>query len=179
MTRRVLLVTGLPASGKTTLARSLAAELGLPLLSLDTIKETLFSILGVRDRAWSLQLRAASAEIMWALLPDCPTGVVIDIWIDPTRDGDIVREGLRKAGVDTAYEILCDVPAEVAVERYATRDRHPGHLPPDEATLNRIREAADVMRPLDLGPTLRVDTTGDVDLDDVLVWLHDVAGSVP
>jgi ribosomal-protein-alanine N-acetyltransferase len=38
----IVVVTGVPGSGKTTLARSLAVELGLPLISKDTIKEALF-----------------------------------------------------------------------------------------------------------------------------------------
>jgi molybdopterin-guanine dinucleotide biosynthesis protein len=42
----LVLVTGPPASGKTTLARPLASYLGLPLLGKDTIKEALFDALG-------------------------------------------------------------------------------------------------------------------------------------
>jgi adenylate kinase family enzyme len=40
--KRVVLVSGAPGSGKTTIAVPLAAELGLPLLSKDIIKEQLF-----------------------------------------------------------------------------------------------------------------------------------------
>ncbi len=38
-----VLVTGVPGSGKTTLARELSVRLRLPLLSMDTIKEQLFT----------------------------------------------------------------------------------------------------------------------------------------
>ena len=45
----LVVVTGLPGSGKTTIAGPLAAELGWPLLGKDTIKEALFDALGTGD----------------------------------------------------------------------------------------------------------------------------------
>lgn len=51
MTARAVfvVVSGPPASGKSTLAPVLATELGLPLLAKDTIKDALMSILPVPD----------------------------------------------------------------------------------------------------------------------------------
>ncbi len=56
----VLLVTGLPATGKTTLARALAHALVLPVLAKDQIKEPLLELLGAADRAASRRLSDAS-----------------------------------------------------------------------------------------------------------------------
>lgn len=168
-----VLVTGVPGSGKTTLARQLARRLRLPLLSMDTIKEQLFTTLGVGDRARSLQLRAAALQVIWSLLPDCPEGAIVDLWLDPRRDHGVAQDGLARAGVGPVLEVLCAPPSDVAAARYAARRRHRGHLPPDEQTLTRIKEAADLIAPLELGPTLRLDTSSSVDADQVADWLRE------
>lgn len=140
--KTVVLVTGIPGAGKTTVSRALSKALALPLLSKDAIKESLFDVLGVRDREWSLQLGAAANRVLWALLSCCPAGAIVDMWLDPIRDVGLSQQGLAQADVHTAFEIICDCPAELAVERYASRIRHAGHLPPDGATLQRIHDSS-------------------------------------
>src|SRR5437762_2532008 len=63
----LVVVTGAPGSGKTTVARALAAELKLPLLAKDDVKEPLFDTLGVGDRDWSRKLGRATYEVLFAL----------------------------------------------------------------------------------------------------------------
>ena len=71
MTAPVIVVSGLPASGKTTLARRLSAALRLPLLSLDTIKEAIVDEITVEDR---FAVRSAAREIVARLVQDSPAG---------------------------------------------------------------------------------------------------------
>lgn len=53
---------------------------------------------------------------------------------------------------DPVREVLGAPPGEVAAARYAARSRHPGHLPPDSATLASIKEATARIAPLDSAP---------------------------
>ena len=170
--RTVILVTGIPGAGKTTVGQALSNALMLPLLSKDAIKESLFDELGVKDREWSLQLGAAANRVVWSLLSHCPAGAIVDMWLDPIRDVGLSQQGLAQADVQKAYEIMCECPAELAVQRYAGRVRHPGHLPPDQATLQRIHDSSTQMTPLGIGPTKRIDTTGPVDIPALVEWLR-------
>lgn len=72
----LIIVNGLPGSGKTTLATQLAAGLSLPLFRKDAIKETLADALtAIHPREetrieWSQQLGLAAAACLWRLLSD-------------------------------------------------------------------------------------------------------------
>src|ERR1700712_3623889 len=65
MTLSLIIVTGLPCTGKTTLGRHIAKELGWPFVHKDGIKESLFDHLGWSDRAWSKLLGRASSELLY------------------------------------------------------------------------------------------------------------------
>ncbi|MDQ3095655.1 MAG: ATP-binding protein [Actinomycetota bacterium] len=171
MIEPVIVVTGLPGSGKTTLGRQLSASLGLPLLSLDSVKEAIVDRLDVADR---FAVRAAAREVLARIIPDCPHGCLIDIWVNPVRDHGEVRDALRGLGEARFAEIVCTVPAELAIERYADRPRHQAHLPADQGTIDRIREAAPMIGPLGLGPARAVDTSQEVDLESLVAWLRSV-----
>ena len=171
----VVLVNGLPGSGKTTLARAVARHLGLPLISKDVIKETHADVLGTElagwpQRRWNAAIGAAASETMWALLADAPAGAVLEsCW--PTDFRHFVVQGLIRANNPTAVEIWCDVPLQTARRRFEARHpRHPihGDLPTDDEW-ERWRYTA---RPLAIGPTLRVDTTKPIDTQAISAWIE-------
>ena len=171
----VILVNGLPGAGKTTLARALSRRIRLPLLSKDVIKETHADVLGAEpqqpwpQRRWNASLGAAASDTMWALLADSPGGAVLEsFWRADFRA--LAAAGLARAGIEHPLEIYCDVPLAEARSRFEKRHpRHPihGRLPGDAEWEHWGRTA----EPLDLGPTLRVETTSTVDLDPVVAWI--------
>ena len=60
---RLIIISGPPATGKTTLGRLIAKKFRLPFLSKDDIKHILFDSLGWSDREWSKKLGGASFEL--------------------------------------------------------------------------------------------------------------------
>lgn len=160
--RWAVIVNGPPGSGKTTLGRSLSRSMGLPLFSKDAVKETLLDQLGYADRAESRRIGAASGEVLWTILGECPGPAIVESWLAPSTC-DIVREGLRRASIDKVVEIWCDCPPPEAARRYAGRDRHPGHF--DEALLDELGEVLATAQPEVLGEVITVETNHPVDVE--------------
>ena len=132
--RRVFLVTGLPATGKTTLARALACDLAAPLLAKDLIKEPLFDSLGVADRAASRRLSDASFAVLFALadeyLPRLGT-LVLEGNFRPGEHEPVLRALLARHAPVACTQVLCRAPEPLRQERLAARAadpaRHPAH----------------------------------------------------
>lgn len=60
-----ILMAGMPASGKSTMAKAIAEKWKLPVISKDSIKEFLFDNIGFQSRTEKVNLGIASMEIMY------------------------------------------------------------------------------------------------------------------
>jgi predicted kinase len=160
----LVLVNGLPGSGKTTLAAGLAPALNAPLISKDAIKEAVADVVAAVPRQ---TLGIASSEMMWTLASAFTGDVVLESWWFKSRDLHFVEAGLRRCSPASVIEVWCEVPARLARSRYEARRRHPIH--DDERQLAEAwprweKEA----EPLGLAPVVPVDTGGAIDLADLI-----------
>ena len=154
-----VLVAGPPGSGKSTLAVPLAAELGLPLIAKDVIKEVLMEALGYPATVeQSRVLGRAAVETMLAVAQTSP-GAVLE-----SNFSAYALPALRSLP-GAIIEVRCRCPRELALARYRERatHRHPGHL-------DTLREESELwndklLTPLGLGPLIEVDTSTEVDLE--------------
>src|SRR5437870_13835655 len=165
MTASRLVVSGAPGTGKSGIATLLAERLGLPLLSLDDIKEALGDSLGLGDETWSDRVGDAAAEIIFRLGPAFP-GVVAEGWWRRERR-------VRATRVFQGWlEVFCRCDPAVVDDRVHARaaDRHPIHrdvINPD--LLDLAREAAATVEPLHLGSGLvEVDTSSGYDASSII-----------
>ena len=168
----VILVNGLPATGKTTLARRLSADLRLPLIAKDAIKEALFDTLGWSDRAWSRKLGTATIALLYLLLEEqlrAEKPCIVECNFVPDRDTARFLD-LQQHYRFTPFQILCETDGPTLYERYCQRaqssDRHPGHVETHNLEEHRELLLSGHIEPLPIGGTLyQVDTTDFATID--------------
>src|SRR5215472_4380343 len=169
-----VVVSGPPASGKTTLARALAPALGLPLIAKDTIKQALMTVLPAPDVPASRMIGRASVAALLAVAAEAPGAVLESVWHRSYAAADL---GNLPGSV---VEVFCRCDPAIAAERYAARvgTRAVGHFDA-ERTIEELWND-DVARPVAGGwPVIEVDTTTCVDVTDLVARIRAAAAAPP
>jgi predicted kinase len=177
----LLIVSGLPCAGKTSIAERLAVELSLPLVTKDGIKELLFHALGWKDRNWSKQLSQASVELL-LYFAESQLAAGNSLIIESNFQPDLAAPRFRamQARYEAVlFQVHCRAASDTLYERFKARTgtRHPGHV--DQEYLEEFPSilARSLQETLDLGcPAAVVDTTDfqKVDYPTLLKAVRDV-----
>jgi predicted kinase len=161
----LVVVTGHPATGKTTVARALAAELALPAFHKDVIKEQLAEAVGFSDRASSQRLGHAATLVLYDIaerLLGAGQSVLLESNFPAEFSSAPLRSSAERHGA-RVVQVVLRAPQEVMEHRFAQRDRHPVHvqrelgpMPPYVALdlPGVLIELDTTSLPVDLGPVL-------------------------
>ena len=159
--RGFVVVSGPPASGKSTVAPALAAELGLPLLAKDVIKDVLVGVLGAPDLPRSRELGRAAVHVLLTVAGSVGCGVLESVW------HDYARAPLRALPGPTV-EVFCRCDPDVLRARFVARSpsRGAGYHDAERSAVELWN--AEVGAPVAAGwPVLEVDTGAAVDVPAV------------
>ena len=130
----LVIITGLPATGKTTLGRRIAAELKLPFVYKDGIKELLFNTLGWSDIEWSQRLGRASTELLY-YFAEAEVKSGNSCVLESNFDAALATPrflALKEMYEVSIVQIVCKSDPDVIWQRYQSRwdagQKHPGHV---------------------------------------------------
>lgn len=149
----LIIIAGMPATGKSTIAKKIAGKLGLPILEKDDIKEELFDTVGYKDLAEKRMLdRAATAVLLRcteSVLKSGQSLIIVNNFESNMREK--VQQMIDSCACSSVMVFL-DGDPEVLYARYVERDskrsRHMGHtfidryppLPGDDIYRSMTRE---------------------------------------
>lgn len=162
----LIIISGPPCTGKTTLGRRIANKFHLPFVNKDSIKELLFDQLGWRDREWSKKLGRATYTLLYyflEILLQTRHSFIVESNFDSSIASQEFAELLKKHGYEP-LQILCQTEGATLFQRFKERsgsgERHPGHvdnLMYEEVQPVLLKGKTD---PLEIGGTVMlVDTT--------------------
>jgi glucokinase len=134
---RLVIITGLPGTGKTTLALGQARRHGLPLICKDTIKEPLMDVLGA-DASRSRELSNTSFAVMFSLARELLALGDSLILEGNFRSGEHETPLLAALPPDSPniIQVLCRADEDERRARILNRTRHAGHR--DAHQLDRV-----------------------------------------
>ena len=163
LTLTLIVVSGAPGTGKSTIAGALGTALRFPVLTLDPVKEALADVLGLGDENWSNRVGDAAAEVVFRLASAFPDAIAEGWWRGARRD----RALAEFAG---ATEVFCRCDPRLASDRAVARighGRHPIHRDViNPAMADRVGLLAASVTPLALGAALVEVDTGTPDASE-------------
>lgn len=128
-----ILVTGIPAAGKSTTAEFLSARLGIPVISKDRIKELMYDDLGFRSREEKVRLGTGSMHIMYYMaeqLMKCGQPFILENNFENTSK-EALMEILERYSYTAITVTLTGSYPDIYrrfVRRNSSPDRHRGHV---------------------------------------------------
>lgn len=177
--RKLILILGDLASGKSTLARALADKLNSLCLVKDDIKELLGDRIGFHNREENLKLSQATFDIMKYIVRNEPSSLKTLILESNFRPYEIKELNLlsQECGY-TVYTIVLTGDPEVLYSRYVSRNpnRHIVHQSVGLVERQRFYDALIHLDEYDLSPnSIVINTTNysNLKLPEILKFLNE------
>lgn len=179
MSGTAIVVSGLPASGKSTVAARLARVLAFDFLDKDDFLERLFD-----DPAYAGSTRQQLSRLgdvhFQAAASACHRVVLVSHWrpVGVAGDSGTPSDWLLQSFA-SRVELHCHCPPAVAARRFTQRSRHAGHRDSDQSAEDVLPW---LMRfsswyPLGVGPSVTVQSAQQVEIQPLLEQLRPLLGN--
>jgi len=173
--RTFVVVSGLPAAGKTTVAAALAQALSLPHFDKDFYLEALFSSEGWADPITRKALSVKADDLFRKAAEASDAAVLSSWWKHPASP--------RNSGTATSWlsnrskviEVHCMSKPTTAARRFLERKRHLGHCDDrwSYSALLAMLQEQELLGPLFPSSCLAVNTEHGIELQEVVPEVRD------
>lgn len=176
--KKIIIITGHPGSGKTSIAKNLADTHKVMVVTKDALKERMFDALGANDKNWSLKVSAAAHRIMDDIVKEqlrIGQSIIVESNFKPDIDSRRFTKLAEEYDTE-CLQILCQAESSMLFDRWVARiekgERHGGHV--EEISLDEIKENfTKPYEPLALpGVLVAIDTTDFSQVDERLATLE-------
>lgn len=157
---KLILISGAPASGKTTLSREIAERFTLPVFGSDTIKEIMYDGLdwGSLSEKTLGNMGKTSFELLYYVMRSClksTMAIVVEANFHPDWNNERISAMISESNAEVFY-VYCKAEREVIEKRFRERalsnERHVGHRDAikmdNEGFMQKLHE---VNQPLNIG----------------------------
>lgn len=127
---KLIIVCGLPGSGKTTLAKELSKKLKIACFHKDTLKEELFELFDGKNLEDSMSIGKKTVKLLFRLVEEQLSkgiDVIMESPFNFPEDYQTFTGWKEKYQLDL-YSLICLVDKKIRKERFFSRDRHRSHL---------------------------------------------------
>mgnify|MGYP004417263777 CR=1 FL=1 len=165
-TPTLILIMGLPATGKTTLSKKVAEAFNLPLIARDEIKVHIMDSVGWGDREWSKKIGQASYSILDYTINEfarSKASFIIESDFKPEFANDKFNR-LHKSGY-TIIQLICSASEAVILSRWKKRAAEDATHPSSTEGKAGLRELSEAIKngprqPIAVpGEIIHIDTT--------------------
>lgn len=165
-----IIVSGLPAAGKSNVGAGLASHSSLPFFDKDGFLEALFASSVPEDPLARRSLSHRADRELESAVRESPQAIVVSWWKHrhSTSDSGTPTAWLRDLR-GTLVEVYCESTPKAAAERFLGRKRHPGHLDDLRSYEELLAQLTEATRlgPLNVGRLVSVNTYAPVDFGEL------------
>lgn len=126
---RVIIICGLPGSGKTTLANELSKQLNIACVHKDSIKELLYEIQNCSTLDDSKRLGQQSVKLLLGLAEEHikrGVDIIIESPFNFPEDYPLFESWIKDYGADI-FSVICYIDQNERAKRFQERERHVSH----------------------------------------------------